>query len=148
MNPGDFNRRLTLQTLSTSSDGAGGTAKDSWNDAFDFMAHVEPNDMSRRLNYNQIVTTDWTHRITTYYMGIVNMPGIRMRVVMEDGTILLINSVINNNYKNQLITLVCYADPDGQRYEFPLEAGYAYLKDASGNDVFDGSGNILVAKEV
>lgn len=117
MNPGDLNRRLLLQTLTSEDDGAGGTVKTEWVDAFEFMAYVEAGDIGRRLNYNQIVTEGWSHRITTYFMGITNMPGIRMRVILEDGTVLLVHSVVNEKYKNQFIQLLCYADPDQPKYD-------------------------------
>ncbi len=125
MNPGDFNRRLLLQTLTTADDGAGGTTLTGWVDAFEFMGHVEAGDSGKRLNYNQIITEGWTHRITTYFMGAVNMPGIRMRVILDDGTILPITSVVNQKYKNQFIQLLCNADADQPKYVFPTGSGSA-----------------------
>lgn len=141
MNPGDFNRRLLLQTISTATDGAGGTVLTGWEDELEFMALVEPFDMSRRVNYNQIITEPWTHRITTYFMGIVNMPGIRMRVVLEDGTICNVNSVVNKNYKNQFIELMCYADPDAPKWTFPIEDGSSFVEDFEQEDVHSDDGS-------
>ena len=80
-------------------------------------------------------------------MGLVDMPGIRMRVVLEDGTVLNVNSVINEKYKNQLITLVCFADPDALLYTFPVEAGFALVEDFENIDVYDYAGNPIIADE-
>ena len=74
-------------------------------------------------------------------MGIVNMPGIRMRVVLEDGTICNVNSVVNKNYKNQFIELMCYADPDAPKWTFPIEDGSSFVEDFEQEDVHSDDGS-------
>ena len=118
MNPGQFNRQVIIQRLETIADGAGGTIKQTWVDFITVMASVEPAGANRRLNYSQIVTEGWSHVLTTWYMGIALEPNVRMRAVLEDGTIMLIHSVINNSYHNRQMELACYADPMAEKYPF------------------------------
>ena len=118
MNPGQFNRQVIIQRLETIADGAGGTVKQTWVDFITVMASVEPVGANRRLNYNQIVTEGWSHVLTTWYMGIALEPNVRMRAILEDGTIMLIHSVINNSYHNRQMELACYADPMAEKYTF------------------------------
>ena len=118
MNPGQFNRQVIIQRLETIADGAGGTVKQTWVDFITVMASVEPAGANRRLNYNQIVTEGWSHVLTTWYMGLDLEPNVRMRAILEDGTIMLIHSVINNSYHNRQMELACYADPMEEKYTF------------------------------
>lgn len=118
MNPGQFNRQVIIQRLETIADGAGGTVKQTWLDFITVMASVEPVASNKRLNYNQIITEGWSHILTTWYMGIALEPNVRMRAILEDGTIMLIHSVINNSYQNKLMELACYADPMAEKYIF------------------------------
>ena len=118
MNPGQFNRQVIIQRLETIADGAGGTIKQTWVDFITVMASVEPAAANRRLNYNQIVTEGWSHVLTTWYMGLDLEPNVRMRAVLDDGTIMLIHSVINNSYHNRQMELACYADPMAEKYTF------------------------------
>jgi len=118
MNPGQFNRQVIIQRLETIADGAGGTIKQTWVDFITVMASVEPAAANRRLNYNQIVTEGWSHVLTTWYMGLALEPNVRMRAVLDDGTIMLIHSVINNSYHNRQMELACYADPMAEKYTF------------------------------
>jgi head-tail adaptor len=118
MNPGQFNRQVIIQRLEAIADGAGGTIKQTWVDFITVMASVEPAAANRRLNYNQIVTEGWSHVLTTWYMGIALEPNVRMRAVLDDGTIMLIHSVINNSYHNRQMELACYADPMAEKYTF------------------------------
>lgn len=118
MNPGQFNRQVIIQRLETIADGAGGTVKQTWLDFITVMASVEPVASNKRLNYNQIITEGWSHILTTWYMGIALEPNVRMRAILEDGTIMLIHSVINNSYQNKLMELACYADPMAEKHIF------------------------------
>ena len=118
MNPGQFNRQVIIQRLETIADGAGGTVKQTWVDFITVMASVEPAGANRRLNYNQIVTEGWSHVLTTWYMGMDLEPNVRMRAVLDDGTIMLIHSVINNSYHNRQMELACYADQMAEKYTF------------------------------
>lgn len=138
MNPGQFNREVLLQRLTTVADGAGGTTKTDWVDVQYIMASVEPAAANRRLNYNQIITEGWSHILTTWYMGIALEPNVRMRAILEDGTIMLIHSVINNSYQNKLMELACYADPMEEKYTMPVKS---LIVDEDGNQVIDEQGN-------
>lgn len=138
MNPGQFNREVLLQRLTTVADGAGGTTKTDWVDVQYIMASVEPAAANRRLNYNQIITEGWSHILTTWYMGIALEPNVRMRAILEDGTIMLIHSVINNSYQNKLMELACYADPMEEKYTMHVKS---LIVDEDGNQVIDEQGN-------
>ena len=118
MNPGQFNRQVIIQRLEAIADGAGGTIKQTWVDFITVMASVEPAGANRGLNYNQIVTEGWSHVLTTWYMGLDLEPNVRMRAILDDGTIMLIHSVINNSYHNRQMELACYADPMAEKYTF------------------------------
>jgi head-tail adaptor len=136
MNPGQFNREVLLQRLTTVSDGAGGTTRTEWVDVQYIMASVEPAAANRRLNYNQIITEGWSHVLTTWYMAGLE-PNVRMRAVLEDGTIMLIHSVINNSYHNRQMELACYADPMDAKYDFPVEDGFGLVDDFDDIAVID-----------
>lgn len=137
MNAGRFNRRILLQTLTSADDNAGGTTGGVWNDGIWCFAEVIPATASRRLNYNQIITEGWTHIITTYFMGVDLQPNVRMRAVLDDGTIMLIHSVVNVDYKNHMIELAAFADPMADKYDFPIEAGFGFVDDFEDVPVVD-----------
>ena len=140
MNPGEFNRLITVQYLTSDDDGAGGTTNGNWITKYQFFAKVVPATASRRLNYNQIVTEGWSHVIITHFMGLNKMPTVRMRGVLDDGTIMLIHSVINVDYHNQLLELACYADPMEAKYIFPVDPPVGGSSD-SGSYVGSDSGS-------
>jgi head-tail adaptor len=141
MNAGNLNRRILLQTLTSANDGAGGTTNGVWADGDWCFAEVIPVTASRRLNYNQIITEGWSHLITTYFMGVSLQPNVRMRAVLDDGTIMLIHSVINIDYKNHLIELAAYADPMAEKYELPVKM---FVVDEQGNQIIDEQGNEII----
>ena len=106
MNAGNFNRLVTLQTLSVTLDAAGGTRSPVWTTAATFMASVEPMKGYRLLEYSQVINGKG-YMVKTYYMATLTTLTERARLLLEDDTELGIHSIVNVGMKNQWLEIIC-----------------------------------------
>jgi SPP1 family predicted phage head-tail adaptor len=106
MNAGNFNRLITIETLTAGVDGAGGTFDPSWVQAGQFWAQVEPMEARRYMVYTQIVEGRG-YIITTHFMTDYLGLAQNSRLVMENGKRITIHSVRNVKEKNQYLEIIC-----------------------------------------
>jgi len=97
---GGMNTPVSYQELTTTPDGAGGTAG-TWKTKFTFMAEVRPLSGFRRLEYSQIVKGN-PYQITTHYRDDVSFKGR----LLVNGTEIAIHSVVNVSLKNKELEII------------------------------------------
>jgi len=98
---GDLNRRITLETLSTTPDGSGGV-ESTWTNLATVWAQVTPKGGSEKLHGDQLTPTI-TYDVTIRYRKDVDAS---MRVSYE-GRKLRINGVIDNAEQHRFLSLSC-----------------------------------------
>lgn len=101
MNPGQLNKRITLQQKTTAGDGAGGVTE-TWSDVATVWAAVEPLNGPERYQAQKLQTII-THKVTIRYRVGVSP---KMRVVYS-GRILEIVEVIDPNERHEQLRLLC-----------------------------------------
>jgi len=106
MSAGNFNRLVTLQTLTVTAHAAGGTRTPVWTTTQTFMASVEPMTGYRLLEYSQVINGKG-YMVKTYYMAGLTTLTERARLVLDDSTNLAIHSIVNVGMKNQWLEIVC-----------------------------------------
>lgn len=98
---GDLNRRITLETLSTTSDGSGGVIS-TWNTLATVWAQVSPKSGTEKLHGDQLTPTI-TYDVTIRYRKDVDAS---MRVIYE-GRTLRILGVIDHAEQHRFLSLSC-----------------------------------------
>lgn len=107
---GKLRERATIEALTTSSDGAGGTTG-SWLVASSIgtsgviWANIEPMSGIRREHYTQVYN-GIPHIITIRYYSALNINNIQgYRIIMSDTSVLRLTSIINSDYRDDFMIL-------------------------------------------
>ena len=106
INPGNFNVHFTLQTLSATDDGAGGTEQGTWTDVADFWGQLEQSGRGRSDRDTQFVFA-YSYQVTTYWMLELDNLTERARIVSDAGKVLYVHNIENVEEKNFVCIIYC-----------------------------------------
>lgn len=97
---GNMNTPVSYQELTTTPDGAGGTAG-TWETKFTFMAEVRPLTGYRRFEFTQVIKGN-PYEIRTHYRQDISVRGR----LLIGGTEVNIQSLVNVDMKNQTLEII------------------------------------------
>ena len=99
IDPGKMNVYFTLQGLTTSDDGAGGTNTPVWQDVAEFWGELLQSGQSNPFRDTEQVF-QYAYKINTYWMPELDVTYERKRVVTDSGKKLYIQNIENVEEKN------------------------------------------------
>lgn len=101
MQSGKLNKRVIVQTVSKSSDGAGGSATDTWADTATVWAGFDAVDPSEQFEAGQ-QNTRAPFMVTMRYRTLTNAQRLKF-----GSRIFTINGIVNPGEKNEILQVMC-----------------------------------------
>lgn len=106
IDPGRMNVLFTLQTLTATADGSGGTNTPVWTDSVSFWGELIQGGRGNSLRDTEQVSA-YSYQINTYWMAQLDMYFERKRLVTDSGKTLYIENVQNVEEKNMYAVIYC-----------------------------------------
>ena len=106
IDPGRMNVFFTLQTLTTTDDGAGGTDTPVWEDVVGFWGELIHGGRGNSFRDTEQVFA-YSYQVNTYWMAELDMNLERKRLVTDSGKTLYIENVQNVEEKNMYAVIYC-----------------------------------------